>query len=476
VLILPLHGVFLAYLALLLAWNVAAARPPGQGSRRGGLAATAVLAAQVVLTAVLVRDRLAGAAPSLLQHPAVAFAFPLAYLAALGQNLGAMRARGARLTDVPVMLHNVGLGACVGSAALALHGRGGDPVLLYDHAVLQHLLGSHLAHVGTLSWHLPVLARRRDAATLPGAVAGLLGPAFCGFVVLMLVLFHPEATDVVVMFDDEPSGAVRADLDIGVLARPGASAPAPAGPAPPGSLAAWELPADHPGQGLPRDGRPLVLLMRAPDAWLLSRPTLEQRQQAFLDGAERLARVLQPAVLAPFPEPDGEAPLVFGEGLPPGTWRALYARAGQRVRAASPDTRVAARLGGTGAGSHLIFQALAAPPAVVDVLGPRLHPGSAARGGPSMADATLAEWRTWRAALDSPPAFWVLGAGLSPLAFGSRAQARFLDGCLSRASADDAIEGLIVLAWRDRGGTLGLLGPGDVPREAAVMLERRLGR
>jgi hypothetical protein len=67
-----------------------------------------------------------------------------------------------------------------------------------------------------------------------------------------------------------------------------------------------------------------------------------------------------------------------------------------------------------------------------------------------------------------------MAAGLSPAAFGTRAQARFLDGCLARASAREMIEGLVLVAWRDRGGTLGLLGPDGEPREAATLLARRL--
>jgi hypothetical protein len=472
--ILPLHGAFLAYLGLLLAWNVAAQRSAEARPARGGRSGAALLVLQLGLTAVLVRDRLAGGAPSLLEHPAIAAAFPLAYLLGLAQNLGALRARGPRLTDIPVVLHNTGLGACVTVAALALHGQETDPVLLYDHAVLQHLLGSHLAHFSALSWHLPVLARRRDAATPAGALVALLGPAFCGFVVLMLVLFQREATDVLASFADEPSAAARADLLVGVLERPDARDRSDT--TPPGALAIWELPADHDGLGLARDERPLLLLLRAPDAWLRSRPGPEAVQAAFLEGAERLARVLQPALLVPFPEPDGEAPLLLGGGLPAEEWRALHERAGERVRAVSPHTRIAARLGGTGAGSRRIFEALARAPAVVDVAGPRLHPGSAAQGGPAFADTTLDAWREWRAGLDQPPALWVLAAGLSPQVFGARAQARFADGCLARASADPDIEGLVLVAWRDRGGTLGMLGPRGTPRAAAALVSRRLRR
>jgi hypothetical protein len=419
-----------------------------------------------------VRDRVAGGSASLLEQPLIAAAFPLAFLLALGQNLGALRARGARLTDIPVVLHNVGVGACVGAAALALHGRDGDPVLLYDYAVLQHLVGSHLAHFSTLAWHLPVLVRRRDAQSVPGAMGALLGPAFCGFVVLMLVLFQREARAVVASFDGEPAAAARPGLAVGVLERPDTREQAAAPP--PGNFAVWELPADHDGVDLPHDDRPLVLFLRAPDDWLWALPPRDQVLATFLDGAERLARVLRPAVLAPFPEPDGEAPLLLHGGLPPEEWRGLYAQAATRVRAASPETAVAARLGGTGAGSRLIFEALARAPEVVEIAGPRLHPGSAAQGGPALADATLDTWNTWRTDLQAPPALWVMAAGLSPAAFGTRAQARFLDGCLARASAREMIEGLVLVAWRDRGGTLGLLGPDGEPREAATLLARRL--
>jgi hypothetical protein len=472
-LILDLHGVFLAYLGLLLLWNALAQRSSGSDPRQGGRSGAILLVLQVLLTAVLVRDRL-GFGASLLEQPVVAAAFPLAFLCGLGQNIGAMRARGVRLTDIPVVLHNVGLGACMLVAALALHGRGGDPVLLYDHSVLQHLLGSHLAHFSTLSWHLPMLVRRRDATSLPGALGGLLGPAFGGFVVLMLVLFHREATAVLASFAREPTAALRQELLVGVLERRDARGRDAAPP--PGNVAVWELPADHDGIGLEPDGRPLVLLLRTPDAWLRSRPTPDQVRDGFVEAAERLSRALRPTLLVPFPEPDGEAPLLLEGGLAPEEWRTLYARVRSRVRAVSPETRIASRLGGTGEASRRIFEALSRAPGVVDVAGPRLHPGSAAGGGPALADATLETWRDWRAGLPEPPALWILAAGLSPQAFGAHAQARFLDGCLARASVDSDVQGLVLVSWRDRGGTQGLLGPGDAPREAATLMERRLPR
>ncbi|HZJ70432.1 MAG TPA: hypothetical protein VFF36_05825, partial [Planctomycetota bacterium] len=74
-----------------------------------------------------------------------------------------------------------------------------------------------------------------------------------------------------------------------------------------------------------------------------------------------------------------------------------------------------------------------------------------------------------------PPALWVLAAGLSPLAYGEAAQARFLEGCIARASARDDVEGLLVEGGRDRGHTLGLLRPDGSPREAALAWQRIAG-
>src|SRR5262245_47546168 len=82
-------GVLLAYLLVLLLWNAAA------GSR---LERSVLLPLQLALSAVLVRDRLLPGQPSLLDHAAVRWAFPLLFALALAQNVAAIRARGARLT------------------------------------------------------------------------------------------------------------------------------------------------------------------------------------------------------------------------------------------------------------------------------------------------------------------------------------------------------------------------------------------
>ncbi len=473
--ILRQHGVFLAYLLLMFVWNtVASAREGGPGWERRVL-----LPLQGLLTAALVRDRLLPGQASLLGHPVLRWAFPAAFAAAAVQNVLAIRARGARLADIPIVLANVGLGACVALAAVVLGGAGTgerEGVLLYDYSLLQQLLGSPQAYLSTLSWHVPVLAPRRPASSIGGLLASLLVPALCGFIVLVLVAFRGEAAGVLERFHLEPRAQAvpRTGLATGVLARidgeqlrggpggtgGGAGGDAGAGAAfagaVPGSLAAWVLPADHDGAGLPTPQRPLVLALAPPGRWAWSRPARADVIAVFLDGAERLARRLQPAVLLPFPEPDGEATLLLGAETGPDEWRSLLGEAARRVRVVSPSTRLAARLAGTGERSHALFTALSEDPPVVDILGPRLIPGGGARGGPALADETLATWARWRQERTASPALWVLSAGLSPLAYGDWAQSRFIEGCWQRAQRDPAIEGLLFEGWTDRGHTLGL--------------------
>ena len=463
--ILAVHKVYLVHLALVLAWNAwacRAGRPRGAWERW-------LLPGLLALALVLLADRLRPLQPPLLEQPWAGPAFVLALLAGVAQNVSALRARGVRLTDIPVLLYNVGVGACVALAAAALRGAEPAPELLYDYSVLQHLAGSHLAHFATLSWHLPVFVRRTEPASLPGAMAGLVAPAFCGFVVLVLALFRSESEDVIAAFRGEPRvERAREDLVLGVLQR------AEGGLEPPGSCTAWSLPADDAGAAAP-PGRPLVLELVAPESWRWSIPARPQATAVFLDGAERLAARYQPALMLPFPEPDGVAPLLFGAGLTPAEWRALFAEARRRVSAVSPGTRLGARVSGLHDESRALADALAEAPAVVDVLGPRLHPGSARAGGPALADEVLATWDRWRAGQAQPPALWVLAAGVSPLAYGEEAQARFIEGCVARASSRPQVEGLLVEGWSDRGHTLGLLRPDGRPRRAALVLQRLAG-
>jgi hypothetical protein len=471
--ILTLHGVFLTYLVVLLAWNAMAEAPPGEDDHSPAWRRWGLVALHLSLALVLLRDRLAPGQPSLLGHPAIAYLFPLAFALALAQNAATMIERGARLTDIPIVLYNTGLGAALVFAALALGGvdvgrRGA--VLLYDHHLVQLFIGSHLAWLSTLSWHLPLLLRRRSAATVPGMMLGLVPPALAAFVVLVLVTLHGESAEVIRGFDDEPlATALRADLATGVIVdpTPGAS-PAP------GSLEVWTLSADHDGKTLNLPNRPLVLVLRAPGAWLLSRPDFDEFAETFLDGAERLARLTGPALLLPFPDPDAEAPLILAENVTPEQWRELYERARVRVAAVSPTTRLAVRLGGTGARHAELYEALARAPSPIDVAGPRLHPGSAGKGGPAWADDILDTWRGWRANSESPPELWVLAAGCSPLAYGEAAQARFVDGCLARASADADVAGILIQGWRDRGHTLGLVRPDGTLRAAGELAMLRL--
>lgn len=463
------HGVFLAHLGLVLAWNAfACSAGLPAGARRPW--ERWLLPLLLVLAGLLLVDRLRPLQAPLLERPLAGFAFPLLMLLGVAQNVAAMRARGVRLTDIPVLLYNVGVGACIATAAAAAHGAEPAPVLLYDYTVLQHLVGSHLAHFSTLSWHLPIFVRRGEPASVPAAMASLIAPAFCGFAVLMLVLFRSESQAVLAAFEHEPRVArARDGLRLGVLEHPEGDAPAP------GNCTAWTLPADGDGGGLEAPSRPLVIELCAPETWSRSIPSREAAVAVFLDGAERLAQRLQPTLLLPFPEPDGVAPLLLGAGLTPDDWRELYARARGRVQAVSPSTRIAARLSGISDESHALAVALAAQPVVVDVLGPRLHPGSARAGGPALADEVLATWERWRDEQAQPPALWVLAAGISPLAYGESAQARFVEGCVARASARPAIEGLLVEGWRDRGHTLGLLRPDGSERPAATALARLAG-
>ncbi len=471
-----LHGVFLAFLGLALLWNLIASAPAGEARRP--LDRKLFIPLQIVLTIVLVRDRWTVDALSWLGSPAVAGLFPLAFILALCQNVSAIRARGPRLTDVPIVVYNVGIGACVTVSAVTLLGGHTGPawdVLLYDYSVLQRLLGSFLAHVSTLSWHPPILLRRSTPETLPGLAVALLPASLCAFAVLMLVAFRSGAEEVVRSFQLEPRiGSLSGALHAGVWQRPRAGA-RPDVARPPGDFAAWVLPADDDGSDLRPPQRPLVLELRAPRGWRWSVPARDVVEQTFLDAAGRLAERLQPTILIPVPEPDGEAALFFGANMGPVQWRAFYERVAARLAEVSPQTRLAVRLHQTQERSRLLLGALVAEPAVVSIVGPRLAPGGIAGGGAQAAGDILDRWSSWMAELPATTELWVLAAGCSPLAYGTTAQARFVEGCIARTGADTTIAGLLLDGWEDRGHTQGLLGPGGLRRPAGDIATRLLG-
>lgn len=475
--ILRLHGVFITLLALAAVHNLVAARRQEPDARRP-FEQWLVLPLQLALTLVLLRDRWWPEAPSLLEQPLVAHLFPALFLFAIAQNVATLVTRGARLSDIPLLLFNVGVGTCVLLADLALGGAllgFRETTLLYEHSVLQGLFGTRLAHLWTLSWHLPLLLPRRPAETLSGLAAGMLPVAVAALAALLLVGLHGVAAEVVAAFEFEPrvTTALPAELATGVWQRPDRGSAAPQAP---GDLCAWILPADHTGEGLPTPQRPLVLALGFPSAWYRTAPDAAERDRVLLAGAERLAARLQPRLLLPFPEPDGEGTLHFGPDTTPERWRALLDEARRRVAAVSPNTLIGVRLVGMGLLTQRIASALMGAPAVVDVIGPRLEPGGHVPGQGAHADESLATWHQWLAGLAEPPELWILGAGLSPLAFGQDAQARFVEGCLARAASDPLVKGLVFSGWRDVGHTHGLLGPGDRPRIAAGRLADLLAR
>ncbi len=457
--ILSIHGVFLAWTALLLAWNFNASRKE-QGAtpwERRWLLPLAVL-----LFIVLLRDRLFPFEASWLFSPLLAWAFPLLFAGGIAQNISAISSRGIRLTDIPILLHNVGLGLCTGVGAWALTGNPVTPSeasLLYDYSILQVLLGgSRLTYLSTLSWHLPAFCPRQSPTSLTRMAIALTVPAVCAFVVLTLATFKGPSDQIIASFfrdNGSLSSPLRSDLSVGVFTRdPHAS--------PPGNVTAWILPANHDGEGLPHPNRPLVLSLRAPDHWAWQQPEPDLATEVFIQGAVRLAATFQPAVLLPFPEPDEEAVNQAGLRLSPDAWHALYRRVRKEVRAVSPQTRIGARLATIGSFATALHRQLAQDPQAVDILGPRLQPAgtlegfSSIQGGAAWVDSVLFTWKLWREDLPSPPSLWILAGGASHMAFGKVAQGRFVQSCLDRADADLQIEGILLDGWRDVGHTLGL--------------------
>jgi hypothetical protein len=462
--LLELHGVFLAYLLLALLWNLSAsatlAGTPSTWERRW------IVPIQCALTIALFIDRLRPSSVPLLEHLGVAVLFPIVFLLAVIQNLAAVKARGARLTDVPILLANAALLLCTALGATEVAGvplSTKAAALLYDHAILQHLLGSPLAHLSTLSWHVPLLVARREPQSIAGLLVRLVVAAVAGFIALMLAGMLPTSRGVLAKFDAEPRlAAVRGDLEVGVF--DGLSAGAtdrtftyrPDGP----PLAEVEF-----GTPTPR----IIVEVAAPDNWSRTLPAPDAAIDALLDATETVARWKAPDILLPFPEPDGMGSLLLGVRTPE-EWRAMYVRAAQRIAAIAPGTRLAVRLVGTGERSHALFEALAAEPSPVAIAGPRLVPASPETGGPAAMDGVLDTWAQWRAAVPHPPQLWILAAGCSAPAYGEEAQAEFVVGCLARASARQDVSGILFDGGYDIGDTLGLLRSDGTPRLAATRL------
>jgi hypothetical protein len=467
--LLILHGVFLAYLALALLWNIFASVPAAPGKRSWEW--FGVLPLQLMITGLLVADRLRPSGVPFIDHPIAALLFPLAFALALVQNLHVVAQRGVRLIDAPILLMNVGLLICTAVGTLSLRGSALSPqaaALLYDHAILQHLLGSPLAHLSTLSWHVPLLLRRGEPRGAPGLLGGFVMAALAAFIAAMLAIMLGTARGVLQRFEEEPRvAALRPDLHVGVLAAHAEGQP--------GTLAV-RCPASPQLPVTVLDAaaatRPLIVDVAAADEWLFSLPEGDAGLDALIDEAVRVAP-LTPDIVLPFPEPDGVGALLFGVRSPQ-EWRALYERAAQRIHSAAPGVRVGVRLAGHGPASHDLFVALAAEPSPIAVAGPRLIPGPATRGGPAAADEVLAAWAEWRAEVPNPPEFWILAAGCSAPAYGEAAQARFVEGCLARANARPDVTGILIEGWTDSGHTLGLLRADNQPRLAADVVNRLL--
>lgn len=467
--ITSVHAVFLVFLAAAFVWNLRAARVDidvEAGTTRLGRLELLLLVPQLICLVVMVRDRLEPFdAPWALRF---AWLFPATFALGVVQNVVAIAKRGARPTDVPLVLYNVGVGALVGVATLAARGdalSGEEAVLLYDYSVLQMLLGGRMTYVATLSWHLPLFAMRSAARSVPQLGLRLVMPAVAAFAVTVVVANHASSGVVLRSFAREPAAtsvdAWRDDLVGGVWFDPTAGDARP-----PGTHAAWVLPADHPGTGLPTPDRPLVVALRAPDGWALAHPTDVEALQTFLDGAERLAGALRPDVLLPFPDPDRDALETAGVRRSPREWATLYAEARRRVRAASPATRTACRLSTSQSFARRLFAALVDEEAV-DIAGPYLQPGGPPVGA-GWADVTLDAWSEWRtAAGNRSPELWILGAGASHMAFGRVAQERFVEGCVARAQRRTRVTGIVFDGWRDVGHTRGLAASRDAVRHIA---------
>lgn len=461
--LLQLHGVFLVYLIVALLWNLFAA-----SSERGKPLTWErnwLLPIQAAITLALIIDCLRPASVPLLGHPLVAALFPLALALGVVQNLAAVKARGARLTDIPILLANAGLLVCEGLGTAELAG-GQLPTkaaaLLYDHSILQHLLGgSSLAHLASLSWHVPLLVPRREAKSIGGLLARLVVAALGGFIALMLGGLLGTAREVLARFEQEPRvTTLRSELVVGVLDEP--------------ELDRWTFRHVPDGPPLPEadfgSSPPRIMVEIAPpSAWHLRLPPPEERAETFLAAAEHVARWKAPDVILPLPEPDGLGSLLLGVRSPQ-EWRALFEQAAQRVHAVAPGTRIAVRLVGTGERSRALFAALAAEPSPIDIAGPRLVPGSPESGGPAAMDGVLDTWAKWRADVPQPPELWILSVGCSAPAYGEIAQARFVEGCLARASERADIGGVLIEGGQDIGHTLGLRRANGSPRLAATRL------
>lgn len=467
-----LHGVFLVYLLVALAWNVHASGAVVAGRERWER--WTVLPLQVALTGLLLLDRARPHAPPLLGAWWLAGLFPLAFALALAQNVHCILARGARLTDIPLVLANSGLLLCTGMGTAELAGAAlpaGPAALLHDHALLQLLLGNPLAQLSTLSWHVPLLCRRGEPRSWPALLAGVFVAALAGFIAAMLAAFLGTARAAVLAFESEPRLAeLRPGLQLAVLR----DAPDLRDP----DVLAVRIPADAPPPQpwFPSPPRPLFLELDVPDGWRARVPPPDEAVTILLDAAQAHAEAWMPDWLLPFPDlDDRRCARLLGEREPSG-WRALFDLAAERVAAVSPRTRLAVRLSHAGERSQALFLALAADPPVVAVAGPRLLPGPVAAGGPALADATLDAWARWRAALPAPPELWILSAGCSAPAYGEVAQARFVEGCLARASARADVRAILLDAWTDAGHTLGLHRAGGEPRLAGLVARHWLER
>lgn len=191
-------------------------------------------------------------------------------------------------------------------------------------------------------------------------------------------------------------------------------------------------------------GLDVILSPYGSSGWAGSHPSFEELNRTIAEEAVFLAERYQPAYLFPFYEPNGQVAINLGHGMPTATWVGAIEDVAERIKDASPSTRVLIEVSDGPQGPEL-FASLMATPAPIDAVGFDLYPGGADDLSKVDVYADIARTNPSRQ-------FWISEFGLDTIQYGEVAQARILAKLLSQGSTRWNVTGYCVWGLEDNTG------------------------
>ncbi len=189
---------------------------------------------------------------------------------------------------------------------------------------------------------------------------------------------------------------------------------------------------------------------------------------ARLKDIDRIARRLKPDYLIPATDPLEEGTRILGEESP-AYWIDYFGRAARVAHYVYPRIKVSVPISSYGTRDSTLYMWAARPGSPIDVVGFSLLAGF---DGARSLDTHMRVAQRWMQQFAKPKEHWVFAAGGYPLAHGEQNQLRTIRDVLAWATAESAIQGLIVYEGGDYNSVRGLRAAGGRLRPAAFEIIR----